>query len=65
MKAIIEIDLPESCYDCPLNQADIYDENFWCRLTDVDVSEETENRHYSCPLKIIKGVENDDNQNQE
>jgi len=54
MKAFIEIDLPESCQNCPIRfiHEDI-DENevIGCGYLNTDVTEYTESRHRDCPLK--------------
>jgi hypothetical protein len=54
MKAFIEIDLPESCHNCPIRfiHEDI-DENevIGCGYLNTDVTEYTESRHRECPLK--------------
>jgi len=54
MKAYIEIDLPESCHNCPIRfiHEDI-DENevIGCGYLNTDVTEYTESRHRDCPLK--------------
>jgi len=62
MKAIIEIDLPESCHDCPLRfiHTDI-DENeiIGCGYLNLDVTEFTNNRRYDCPLKTTESDNKD------
>jgi len=54
-KAILEIDLPESCGVCPLRVNDTINyRNWWCAYTEIMLSHnEHNNRHKDCPLKII------------
>ena len=53
MKAILELELPESCSCCPLRFIHTdYDENevIGCGYLNTDVTEYTESRHCDCPL---------------
>jgi len=57
MKAYIEIDLPKSCYDCPLRFIHTdFDgvEIIGCGYLNLDVTEFTHNRRYDCPLKTTE-----------
>jgi len=59
MKAYIEFDLPESCHDCPLRFIhEDFDgiENIGCGITNIDVTENTENRRHDCPLKTTEYI---------
>lgn len=60
MKAIIEIDLPSNCHECPICVED-YD-NLYCGLSREVVSDfwagEFNRRPPHCPLKIVIESEN-------
>jgi len=59
MKAYIEIDLPESCHDCPLRFIhEDFDGNeiIGCGYLNLDVTENTESRRHDCPLKTTEYI---------
>ena len=54
MKAVLELEFPESCSCCSLRFIHTdYDENevIGCGYLNTDVTEYTESRHRDCPLK--------------
>jgi len=67
MKAILEIDMPESCEDCYFCRKE--NGNYWCYVIEKNVDYEDDDmpdkwkdddweksRHPECPLKIKEGL---------
>jgi hypothetical protein len=63
MRAILEINLPESCFECPLFSGgnELYPFET-CRATKSILSDYRHSRDPSCPLKILpdEGFQADD-----
>jgi len=56
MKAVLELEFPESCSCCSLRfiHTDFDDkEEIGCGYLNTDVTEYTESRHRDCPLKTV------------
>ena len=55
-KAILELEMPESCETCPIN---IYLHYGWieyiCGITGEEIA--NKGRHSDCPLKLVEGKE--------
>ena len=51
-KAILEIKMPDSCFDCPLHVHDYYIDNEYCFITRAKTKgNHAFKRHKKCPLK--------------
>lgn len=60
-KAILELEMPESCFDCVLSTKKEYNGNHvWVcaaynHRVELDIS--AKHRHKDCPLKLVEGKE--------
>ena len=60
MKAVLEIDMPESCEKCRMRCIDEWSEAqgrgfFWfCHAMKEHIPENNKSRHSGCPLKIVE-----------
>ena len=53
MKAILEFEAPESCYDCPLSRYAFKMGEIRCNILNIFVEQQIEKRDCQCPLKFI------------
>jgi len=53
MKAILEMELPESCDKCKIRHW-IDDDNSWCNLVEDYVEKFSKERYPDCSLKIVE-----------
>lgn len=58
-KAILELEMPESCRTCPIKRYLTSDYLHWtayiCDITGEQIADE--GRHPKCPLKLVEGKE--------
>jgi hypothetical protein len=57
-KAILELEMPENCWDCPLVQGRELSPTTWCGYSGKDCPAPAyQSRRSDCPLKLVKGCE--------
>lgn len=55
MKAVLLIDMPKNCHECPLLAEDEED-IVYCKPLEEYVEDTYEHKSYKCPLMELKGV---------
>ena len=61
-KAILELEMPENCWDCPLIQGRELSSTTWCGYNGKDCPVPAyQGRRSDCPLKLVKGKDEQTN----
>ena len=56
-KAILELEMPESCWDCPLQAISTEKKIRYCTVTNYVTEHYGTKRRENCPLKMVEGKE--------